>query len=330
MIRKLLSAAAMAITLAPAALAQGWQPQRPVEFIVTAGAGGGTDIFARTVQAAIQKNNLMTQPVIVSIKGGGSGAEGYNYLKSSDGDPHKLLFGTHNLYALPLGAKVAFSHKDFTPVAAMVFDEFMIWVKDDSPIKTSKDWVDAVKAKGGQWKMAGALSKDSDELITKILEKEVGTKLIYIPFKSGGETDVQLTGGHVDSHVNNPSESIGSWKAGKARPLCVFNREQLAKGPKVTATQGWSDIPTCKSQGMKLDLFQMPRTTSLPGKVPAEAVAFYQNLMKKVSETAEWKDYVERTAQTGRVMVGDELNKFIAEDHGRMSGIFAEQDWLVK
>ena len=110
MIRKLLSAAAMAITLAPAALAQGWQPQRPVEFIVTAGAGGGTDIFARTVQAAIQKNNLMTQPVIVSIKGGGSGAEGYNYLKSSDGDPHKLLFGTHNLYALPLGAKVAFSH----------------------------------------------------------------------------------------------------------------------------------------------------------------------------------------------------------------------------
>jgi putative tricarboxylic transport membrane protein len=328
--RKLIGAAALSLAWTSAALAQGWQPSKPVEFIVTAGAGGGTDIFARTVQAAIQKNNLMSQPVIVSIKGGGSGAEGYVYLKGSEGDPHKLLFGTHNLYALPLGAKVAFNHTDFTPIAAMVFDEFMLWVKADSPIKTAKDWAEAVKAKGGQWKAAGALSKDSDELITKILEKEIGTKMIYIPFKSGGETDVQLTGGHVDSHVNNPSESIGSWKAGTARPLCVFNREQLPKGPKVTASEAWSDVPTCVSQGMKLDLFQMPRTTALPGKVPAEAVAFYQALMKRVSETPEWKDYLERTSQTGRVMLGDDLKKFIADDHTRMKGIFEEQNWLVK
>jgi putative tricarboxylic transport membrane protein len=330
MIRRLFGAIALTVALAPGAMAQGWQPSKPVEFIVTAGAGGGTDIFARTVQAAIQKNNLMSQPVIVSIKGGGSGAEGYNYLKSSDGDTHKILFGTHNLYALPLGAKVAFTHADFTPLSAMVFDEFMLWVKGDSPIKTAGEWVEAVKAKGGTWKMAGALSKDSDELVTKVLEKEIGAKLIYIPFKSGGEADVQLTGGHVDSHVNNPSESIGSWKAGTSRPLCVFNREQLPKSPKVTATQGWSDIPTCKSQGLKLEQFQMPRTTALPGKVPPEAVAYYQGLMKKVTETQEWKDYLERTSQTGRFMIGDDLTKFIKEDHSRMSGIFAEQNWLVK
>ena len=69
---KRLSSLAVVAALLPAApaLAQ-WQPSKPVEFVVTAGAGGGTDIFARAVQAAIQKNNLMSQPIIVTIKGGG-------------------------------------------------------------------------------------------------------------------------------------------------------------------------------------------------------------------------------------------------------------------
>ena len=320
-----------AVALLPASVAWAdWQPSKPVEFVVTAGAGGGTDIFARAVQAAVQKNNLMSQPIIVTIKGGGSGAEGYVYGKSAEGDAHKLIFGTHNMYVLPLAAKVAFTHKDLTPIAAMVFDEFLIWVKADSPIKDSKGFVEAVKAKGGQWKMAGAQSKDSDELVTKLLEKAIGTKMIYVPFKSGGEADVQLSGGHLDSHVNNPAESVGNWKAGKVRPLCVFNREPLAAGPKVTETQAWSDIPTCRSQGIAIEQFQQPRIASLPGKVPAEAVTFYQGLMRKVAETPEWKEYLARTAQTGRVLIGADLSKFVDEDYARFQAVFKEQGWLVQ
>ena len=227
-------------------------------------------------------------------------------------------------------AKVAFTHKDLTPIAAMVFDEFLIWVKADSPIKDSKGFVEAVKAKDGQWKMAGAQSKDSDELVTKLLEKAIGTKIIYVPFKSGGEADVQLSGGHLDSHVNNPAELVGNWKAGKVRPLCVFNKEQLAAGPKVTETQAWSDIPTCRSQGIAIEQFQQPRIASLPGKVPAEAVTFYQDLMRKVAETPEWKEYVARTAQTGRVLIGGDLTKFIDEDYARFQAVFKEQGWLVQ
>lgn len=324
-----LAAAAMALLPAPVALAE-WKPSKAVEFVVTAGAGGGTDIFARAVQAAVQKNNLMSQPIIVTIKGGGSGAEGYVYTKSAEGDPHKLVFGTHNMYVLPLAAKVAFTHRDLTPIAAMVFDEFMIWVKGDSPIKDAKGFVEAVKAKGGQWKMAGAQSKDSDELITKLLDKAIGAKIIYVPYKSGGEADVQLSGGHLDSHVNNPAESVGNWKAGKVRPLCVFNRETLAVGPKITETQAWSDIPTCRSQGIAIDQFQQPRIASLPGKVPAEAVAFYQDLLRKVAETPEWKEYVARTAQSGRVLIGGDLTKFIDADYARFQAVFKEEGWLVQ
>jgi tripartite-type tricarboxylate transporter receptor subunit TctC len=323
-------AAAAASLGAPAFAQSSWQPSKPVEFVVTAGAGGGTDIFARAVQSIVQKHNMMAQPIIVTIKGGGSGAEGYVYGKLAEGDAHKLIFGTHNSYVLPLAAKVAFTHNDLTPLAAMVFDEFLLWVNNDSPIKDAKAYVEAVKAKAGTFKMAGAQSKDSDELVTKLIDKANGTKIIYVPFKSGGEADVQLSGGHVDSHVNNPSESTGNWKAGKVRPICVFNTERLAKGPKVTETQSWSDIPTCKEQGLGVDQFQQPRVVWMPGKVPPEAATYFIGLLKKVSETPEWKEYAERTAQTSRFIGGADFKKFVDADFARFQGVFAEQGWLVK
>lgn len=322
-----LAAAALTLTSATTALAQ-WQPTKPVEFVVTAGAGGGTDIFARTVQAIVTKYNLMPQPIVVQVKGGGSGAEGYIYTRSAEGDAHKLVFGTQNSYTLPLGAKVAYTHVDMTPLAAMALDEFLLWVKGDSPIKTVNDYVDAAKSR--TLKMAGAQSKDSDEVVTKLMEKALGVKITYVPFRSGGEADVQLTGGHVDSHVNNPSESVGSWRAGKARPLCVFNREKLPAGPKVTETQAWSDIPTCISQGLGVEQYQQPRLVKMPPKVPAEAAAYYTEVLRKVSETPEWKEYIEKTGQTNRYIAGDAFKKFIADDFNRFQQVYTEQNWLVK
>src|SRR5215212_2838200 len=258
-----LAGSVMALFAAQAAQAE-WKPTKPIEFLGAAGPGGGTDIFDRTVQAIIQKYNLVDQPILVTAKGGGSGAEAYVYVKGAPGDPHKLVFGTSNLYTLPLVAKVAFKHTDFVPVASMVFDEFILWVKGDSPYKDYKAFTDAAKAANGTFKMAGALSKDTDQTLTRFIEKDTGAKFIYIPYRSGSEASVQLTGGHVMSHTNNPSESVGHWKAAQVKPLCVFSKERLAAGPKVTETQGWGDIPTCKEQGSGIEEYKMPRTVALP------------------------------------------------------------------
>ena len=94
-----LSVALVALT-AGEALAQ-WKPNRPIEFIATAGPGGGTDNLARTVQAIVTKYKLTEQPIVVVNKGGGSGAEGYIYGKSMAGDPHKVIYGTSNVRPSP-------------------------------------------------------------------------------------------------------------------------------------------------------------------------------------------------------------------------------------
>jgi putative tricarboxylic transport membrane protein len=325
--RLLLSTAA--ILLAGAAPAHAaWQPQKPIEFVATAGPGGGTDNLARAVQNIVTKYKLTDQPVVVVNKAGGSGAEGYVYGKASAGDPYKVIFGTSNAWQQPLVSKVAFNYTDLTPIAAMAQDEFLLWVKQDAPYKTATDFLKA--AATGDFKMGGAQSKDTDEVLTRLIEKAAHVKFTYIPFKSGAEAAVQLAGGHIDSHVNNPSESLGQWRGGTQRPLCAFSPKRLPQGPKITATEGWSDIPTCVEQGLAISQYEQPRTVWLPGKVSADQTAFYQDLMKKVQATPEWKDYIEKTSQVDTFLSGDAFDKFIKEDLEHLKQVAAEQGWLVK
>ena len=105
-----------------ASAASAWTPDKPVEFVVTAGAGGGTDTFARTIQSIIVKYKLMNAPIVVVNKGGGGGGEGFVYGSSQPGDPYRVTFGTNNQYLQPLVAKMGFTAESFTPVAAMAKD----------------------------------------------------------------------------------------------------------------------------------------------------------------------------------------------------------------
>ena len=321
---------AVSLTLAVPQAAADWKPSQPIEFIVTAGAGGGTDNFARTVQSIVTKYKLVDQPIVVLNKGGGSGAEGFLYGKSAVGDAHKVTFATNNEYLLPLIAKLAWKGSDFTPVAAMALDEFILWVNGKSEYKTAKAYIDAVKAKPATFKMGGSQSKDTDQTLTMEITQATGARFLYVPFKSGGEAAVQLAGGHIDSNTNNPSESIGQWKGGMVTPLCVFSAKRLAPGPKITATMGWSDIPTCVESGIAIEQYQQPRTFWLPRDVPADAVAFYVNLLEKVRGTPEWKEYIERSAQTDRFLTGNDLRTFIANDEKKARTVFEQEGWLIQ
>jgi tripartite-type tricarboxylate transporter receptor subunit TctC len=312
------------------AQAQDWRPAKPIEFVVTSSPGGGTDNFTRMIQSIIMKHKLVEQPIVVVNKGGGSGAEGYLTAKTAPGDPYKVIFGTNNAYLLPYVAKLGYKASDLQPVAALAFDEFLLWVKADAPFKSAKDYVEAAKAKPETFKMGGSQSKDVDQTLTSMISAATGAKFIYVPFQGGSAAGTQLAGGHIDSNVNNPNESVGQWKAGQVRPLCVFAPEKLASTAKVTATEGWGDLPTCKSQGIDIERFQMPRTVWLAAGASPEAAKFYADVMKKVSETPEWAEYVERTVQTGRYLSGEALKSFIAADDKASKEVFAREGWMAQ
>lgn len=310
-------AATLTVLAATAMPTHAWEPTKTVEFIVPAGTGGGADQMARVIQGIVAKNSLMKQSIVVVNKGGGAGAEGFLDVKSAKGDPHKIIITLSNLFTTPLATGVPFNWRDLTPVQMMALDQFVLWVNAESPYKTAKELIDAAKKPGAaKLKMGGTGSKQEDQIITVAIEKLTGIKFIYVPFKGGGDVAVQLVGKHVDTTVNNPIEAVAHWRGGKLRALCVFDTKPIPYKAKVTQTIAWSDIPTCKSSGLDID-YLMLRGIFMAGGVTPDQVQYYVDMLKKVRETPEWKDFMEKGAFNQTALNGQAFAEWVAKEEAR-------------
>jgi putative tricarboxylic transport membrane protein len=334
-IRKAFFAGAKTLTaVAAIGLASGahaaWEPSKPVEFVVPAGTGGGADQMARLIQGIVIKYKLMKEPLIVVNKSGGAGAEGFLEVKGAKGDPHKIIVTLSNLFTTPLATGVPFNWRDMTPVSMMALDQFVLWVNADTPHKNAKDFLAAVKAAGpSKMKMGGTGSKQEDQILTVGIEKATGTKFIYVPFKGGGEVAVQLVGKHIDSTVNNPIEAVAQWRAGQLRALCVFDEKRMPYKTKVTDTLSWNDVPTCKESGLTADYTMLRGIFMAPG-VSKDQLDFYVNLLKKVRETAEWKDYMEKGAFNQTTLTGEPFVKWLGSAENMHRELMKEAGFIAK
>ena len=306
-----------------------WEPTKPVEFVVPAGTGGGADQMARFLQGVVAKNKLMNQPIVVVNKSGGAGAEGFLDVKGDKGNPHKIVITLSNLFTTPLATGVPFNWRDMTPVAMLALDQFVLWVNEESPHKTAKAYFDAIKAAPDKtFKMGGTGSKQEDQIITVLMEKAAGKKMVYIPYKGGGDVAVQLVGKHVDSTVNNPIEAESHWRAGKLRALCVMDKIAMPYPTKMTATQSWQDVPTCAASGVPVD-YLMLRGIMMPPGVTPEQTAFYVELFKKVRALPEWKDFMEKGAFKQTFMTGNDFNDWLAKNEQLHRSLMKEAGFLA-
>jgi len=318
--------AAGVTALAPALA---WEPNKTVEFIVPAGTGGGADQMARLIQSIIAKHNLMKQPMVVVNKGGGAGAEGFLDVKGAKGDAHKIIITLSNLFTTPLATGVPFSWKDLTPVEMMALDQFVLWVNSETPYKSAKEYITAVKAGGpNKFKMGGTGSKQEDQIITVNIEKQTGAKFTYVPFKGGGEVAVQLVGKHIDSTVNNPIEAVAQWRAGSLRPLCVFDAQRMPYKEKVTKEMSWYDIPTCKDSGLDVE-YLMLRGIFMPGGVSQDQVKYYVDVLDKVRQTPEWKKFIEEGAYNTTTMTGKPYAEWVTKNEQLHQDLMKEAGFLA-
>jgi putative tricarboxylic transport membrane protein len=327
---RLARAALLVASLIAAPLACAWEPTKPVEFVVPAGTGGGADQMARFLQGVISKHALMKQPLVVVNKSGGAGAEGFLDVKAARGEPHKIVITLSNLFTTPLGTGVPFNWKDMTPVAMLALDQFVLWVNAETPYKTAREYLEAVKAAPpNTFKMAGTGSRQEDQIITVALEKVAGRKFTYVPFKGGGDVAVQLVGKHVNSTVNNPIEAVAHWRAGKLRPLCVLDDERMPFKAKVTETQSWNDIPSCKEAGVDVDYLMLRGIFMPPGATP-EQVGFYVELFRKVRATPDWKEFVEKGAFKDSFMTGKEYTEWLTRAEATHRTLMQEAGFIAR
>jgi putative tricarboxylic transport membrane protein len=281
-----------------------WEPTAPVELVVPAGTGGGADQMARFIAQMVTKHKLMNQPLTVVNKSGNSGIEGLLDVKAAKGNPHKLIITLSNLFTTPLATGTDFSWRDITPVQMLALDQFVLWVNAESPHKSAKELLEALRAgQPGSVKLGGTGSKQEDQLISVLLETAASTRLAYLPLKGGGDVARSLAAKEVDITVNNPIEAAKLWSEGKVRPLCVFDGKPLEYQGKITATQSWGDLPTCMSFGIPVQYLMMRGIFMSPGVAP-EHVAYYSGLLDRVRALPEWKEFMAQGAFKQSVMTG--------------------------
>ena len=303
----LAGALAVAGSLAASNAAMAWEPKKPVDFIIMAGKGGGADKMARLMQSVIEKKDIASKPFVPINKPGGSGAEALLHMKNTKGinKDHTVMVTLNSFYTTPMRQPALdVDISTFSPVARMAEDTFLLWVHVDSGIENIDQFVEAAKAKGNDWIMAGTGKGQEDQLLTDFLNRAYGLNMKYVPFKGGGRVAKELAGKHANSTVNNPSEQLGFYEAGTTRPIAAFTPERL---------ELFGDSPTFKELGQDFVYFMQRSVVGAPG-MSAEAEEYYRNVFQQVFDSEEWQTYRKKKSLYGDFLTGQELKDYWARE----------------
>jgi len=290
---------ATAILAGMPVIGHAWEPNKPVQFVVMAGKGGGADKAVRYIQNIIASENMSSVPFTPINKPGGSGAEALVHLNGKKGDNHTIMFTLNSFYTTPLRQPgLGIDISTFTPVARMAEDTFLLWVNSDrTDINNMDDFVKAAKAKGNAWIMAGTGKNSEDNLLTDFLNNAYDLDMKYVPYKGGGKVAKELAGNNADSTVNNPSEQLGFYEAGNTKALAAFTDKRLPLFP---------NTPTFKELGKDYVYYMQRTVVGAPG-MSKEAAAYYQDLFTRVFNSKKWQEYRSKKSLQGDLLTGDKL-----------------------
>lgn len=302
--RILAVSASIAITAVSTASAADWKPEKDVEMIISYAPGGGLDLFARKVIDIARSEKLAPVNINPENKSGGSGAVGWGWVKANRGDSNVTLTPINTASILtPLQVKGATGWKDLRPLANIMAEDYVIFVKGDSPFKTLDDLVKAATA--SPQAVSIAVGGIGDTIATKVVGKAIGAEFNLVTFSGGGETTNALLGGNVDATVSNPGEFLGQLTSGSIRALATTRQERY-EGE-------LSSIATMKELGHPNELVQNWRGIAGPKGMSDEAAAYWQAVFAKVSASPAMKEYIAKNSAAFEIHEGKDYSDYISK-----------------
>jgi len=267
-----------------AATAHAQYPQRPVQLIVPWGAGGGTDATARIIAALLEKE--LKQPINVVNRTGGSGVVGHDAIAKAAPDGYTIGMITVEITMMHHVGLTPLKHTDYTPIGLVNADPAGVTVRADSPYKSVKDLLAAIKANPGKLKASGTGQGGIWHLAIAGLLKDQGidpSALPWVPSQGAAPGMQDLVAGGVDVVPCSLPEARSMIDAGKARPLAIMDANPGALYPKV---------PTIKSElGTNWQIAAW-RVIAAPKGIPAPVQKTLSSALKKVYDSKDYKDFM--------------------------------------
>lgn len=299
--------------------AQGWTPQKNVEIVVGSAPGGSNDKTARTVERMLALNKLIPSTVTVVNKPGGGGNIMLNYMIQHTADAHYLMVGTPTILTSNIMGNSPLNYTDLTPIASMLNDYVVFAVNANSSIKTGKDLSERLKKDPKSIAIGFATTLGShNHIAAGLLMKAIGGEaraLKVVAFKGSAEAITNLLGGHIDlvtTAAGNVSAHVAS---GKLRVVGIAANQRFAGA--------FAQIPTWKEQGVNLVFGGWRAIMGPKGLTPAQ-VSYWEGVMRKVTESADWKNDLEKNFWSDDFAGSEQFKKDLAQDYASMKSVLVE------
>jgi len=294
-------ACAALVAAAPLPALAEWEPRKPIDFVIMAGPGGGADQIARFIQSVAEKGDMTNRPLVPNNKGGGSGAEALLHLSGTNDPDHTILVTLNSFFTTPIRqSNLGVDPQDFTPIAMMGVDPFVLWVHADSGIATFEEYIEAVQAAEGEFVMGGTGQGQEDSIVIAFLSDAYDLDIKYIPYDGGGAVAKDLAGKQIMATVNNPAEAKGFYEAGDFVPLLAFSDARMPAYP---------DVPTLKEKGHDFSYYNQRAVVGAPG-MSEEAAEYYRDLFTQIYETEDWQGYLESESLSPLWMTAEETRSY--------------------
>jgi tripartite-type tricarboxylate transporter receptor subunit TctC len=284
-------------------------PSKSIEFVVHTAPGGGTDLFARVVTDILQKEKILSQPLLVANRTGGGGAIALNHIKNRRGDPYTVLtVATGTLLTNAARPDLGLGMENYTPLAFFALDPQAMMVAADSRFATFKDLIEVARKEPDTIVCAVTSPGGSGRLALYMIEKTTGTKFRFVSFKGGGDAVLAVLGGHVQFTTENVSEAFSAIEAKKMRVLAMTTEKRLAQMP---------EIPTLTELGIPVQV-GTGRGFAMPAGVPKENAAVMEAALEKAHKSKAWQEFSYKNVFENRWMGSAQFAAYLQKQQAEM------------
>ena len=314
--------AALAMAGGPAkSLAAEWQPDKIVEFVIGAGAGGSQDKTVRTLHKIIQGKGLVNATTTVVNKPGAGGSIALTYLTQRAGDPRYLLMVSPPLATNHIAGRSTIRHSDVTTLATLFNEYIGFTVRADSAFKDGRDFAQKLRANPSSVSIAvGTALGNANHIAVGQVLRAAGAgpddlkKLKLVAFKSGGEAMAALLGGHIDALVLTPTNLVPHVQSGRLRMIAITAPKRLS-GP-------LAGVPTWKEQGLNVQLESWRAMLAPPG-LTADHISYWEEVFAKVTQTPEWQSELQKNFWESDFRRSAEARKYLDEQYEELKAAMA-------